>query len=66
MRIGSLVRYHCYDDNAYYGWGVVTDVNRVHPDRPFFFVSWVKGANLYGKKLRNTWYHPARLEVLCK
>ena len=66
MKVGSLVQYHYYDDNALHGWGVVTEVNRVDPERPFFFVSWVVHENLYGKELRDTWYHPARLEVVCK
>ena len=66
MKLGSLVRYHYYDDNKLHGWGVVTNVNRVEPDRPFFFVSWIVHENLYGKELRDTWYHPQRLEVVCK
>ncbi len=66
MKIGSIVRYHYYDEKTNHGWGVVTDVNRVDPDRPFFFVSWVKDKNMYGKKLRNTWYHPSRLVTICE
>jgi len=66
MKVGSLVRYHYYDDNSLHGWGVVTNVNRVEPDRPFFFVSWIINKNLHGKEVRDTWYHPSRLEVLCE
>ena len=66
MKLGSLVRYHYYDDNSLHGWGVVTEVNRVDPERPFFFVSWVMEEHMYGKKLRNTWYHPARLVTICE
>ncbi len=66
MQIGSIVRYHYYDEKTNHGWGVVTSINRVDPDRPFFFVSWVKEENMYGKKLRNTWYHPARLVTICE
>ena len=66
MRLGSIVRYHYYDDNTHHGWGIVTSVNRVDPNRPFFFVSWVKDANEYGKKLNNTWYHPSRLVTICE
>ena len=66
MKLGSLVRYHYYDDNALHGWGVVTEVNRVDPDRPFFFVSWIISENLYGKEVRDTWYHPSRLELVCE
>ena len=66
MKVGSLVRYHYYDDNSLHGWGVVTEVNRVDGERPFFFVSWVVNTNQYNKKLRDTWYHPSRLEVVCE
>ena len=66
MKLGSLVRYHYYDDNSLHGWGVVTEVNLADPIRPFFFVSWIIGENLYGKEVRDTWYHPSRLEVMCE
>ena len=66
MKLGSLVQYQYYDDNRNHGWGIVTRVNRVDPDRPFFFVSWIIKKNLYGKEMRNTWYHPSRLEVVCE
>ncbi len=68
MRIGSVVQYRYFVDGGggNHGWGVVTNINRVDPDRPFFFVSWIKDHNQYGKKLRNTWYHPSRLEVVCE
>jgi hypothetical protein len=66
MKLGSLVRYHYWDNNKLHGWGVVTEVNHVDPERPFFFVSWIVHENLYGKELRDTWYHPMRLEVICK
>ena len=66
MQIGSLVRYHYYDDNTLRGWGMVTEVNNVDPFRPFFFVSWIIDENLYGKEITDTWYHPSRLEVVCK
>ena len=66
MQIGSLVQYRYYGDDGNHGWGVVTNVNRVDPDRPFFFVSWAINTNQVGKKLRDTWYHPTRLEVICK
>ena len=66
MRIGSLVQYRYYGDDGNHGWGVVTEINSVDPDRPFFFVSWVVNTNQYGKKLNDTWYHPTRLEVVCK
>ena len=66
MQIGSLVqyRYRC-DDNSD-GYGVITDVHHNHPQRAYFFVCWMVGTNDYGKKLTNAWYHPDRLEVLCK
>ena len=66
MKIGSLVQYRYYGDDGNHGWGVITNVNRVDPDRPFFFVSWVIDRNRKNKKLRDTWYHPTRLEVLCE
>ena len=66
MKLGSLVQYQYYDDNRNHGWGVVTEVNSVDPERPFFFVSWIIKKNLYGKEMRNTWYHPSRLEVVCE
>ena len=68
MRIGSVVQYRYFVDggDGNHGWGVITNINCVDPDRPFFFVSWIKDYNQYGKKLRNTWYHPTRLEVVCE
>ena len=66
MKLGRLVRYHYFDDNALHGWGVVTNINRVEPERPFFFVSWIINKNLHGKEVRDTWYHPSRLEVICE
>ena len=66
MQLGSLVRYHYYDDNSLHGWGVVTNVNSVEPERPFFFISWIISENLYGKEINDTWYHPSRLEVVCE
>ena len=66
MQVGSLVQYRYYGDDGNHGWGVVTEINSVDPDRPFFFVSWVVNTNQYGKKLNDTWYHPTRLEVVCK
>ena len=66
MQIGSLVQYRYYGDDGNHGWGVITNVNHVDPDRPFFFVSWVCNVNHYGKKLNDTWYHPSRLEAVCE
>ena len=66
MKVGSLVQYRYYGGDGNHGWGVVTSINRVDPDRPFFFVSWVIDRNRKNKKLRDTWYHPTRLEVVCK
>lgn len=66
MNIGDLVQYRYYGDDGNHGWGVVTSINRVEPDRSFFFVRWICDKNEYGKKLHDTWYHPARLEVVCK
>ena len=66
MKVGSLVQYRYYGDDGNHGWGVVTNVNCVDPDRPFFFVSWVIDRNRHNKKLNDTWYHPSRLEVICK
>jgi len=66
MKVGTLVQYHYYDENVGHGWGVVTEVNRVDPERPFFFVSWIIDMNIKGKKLRDTWYHPSRLVTICK
>jgi len=66
MKLGSLVQYHYYDENVGHGWGVITEVNHIDPERPFFFVSWVTNKNQNGKELRDTWYHPSRLEVICE
>ena len=66
MKLGSLVQYRYFDDRRNHGWGVVTEVNSVDPENPFFFVSWIIKKNLYGKEMRDTWYHPTRLEVVCK
>ena len=66
MQIGSLVQYRYYGDDGNHGWGVITNINRVDPDRPFFFVSWIIDTNEHHKKLNDTWYHPTRLKVVCK
>ena len=66
MQIGSLVQYRYYYDGSNHGYGVIIDAHHHRPDRLYFFVCWMVGTNDYGKKLENTWYHPDRLEVLCK
>ena len=66
MQIGSLVQYRYFHQNGNLGWGVVTEINSVDPDRPFFFIRWIIATNEHHKKLNDTWYHPSRLEVVCK
>ena len=56
MQVGDLVRYSLTENVL----GVITAINRVDPNRPFYFVRWIDPVH------NDTWYHPLRLEAICK